>query len=117
MRQTAVMLMALGGAVAICGCSIAGAWRVVSTDPPGAPFPVHVLTLDPSGSYTATGPEGTKPQTTTGQYRLSGSRLEVLEGGKVPRSFQARRRLDGALVLAYEEGGVSVSATLVRAEE
>ena len=117
MRRIATTLIALGGAVALGGCSIAGSWRVVSTEPPGAPFPVAVLTLDPNNTYTATGSNDARPRTTTGQYRWNGSRLDVLETGKVPRSYQARRRFDGSLVLTYEERGARVSATLVRAEE
>lgn len=117
LRRMATALAMLAGALALSGCSIAGSWRVVSIDPPGAPFPVQVLTLDPNNNYTATGPEHAKPCTTTGQYRFNGSRLEVVEGGRMPRTYGARRQMDGSLVLTYEERGVRVRATLVRTEE
>jgi len=103
--------------VALCGCSITGSWRMVSTDPPEVPFPVEVLTFDPDNNYTATGPKGATPRTTTGQYQLRGSKLEILEAGKMPRVYRARRTGDNTLFLTYEEQGARATATFVRTDE
>ncbi|MGD2110959.1 MAG: hypothetical protein PVI86_16405 [Phycisphaerae bacterium] len=100
----------------LSACSIAGSWRVVSTDPPEAPFPVEVVTFDPQHNYTATSSKTLKRGGSTGKYRWNGFRLEIAESGKSPRTYKARRQPDGTLVLTYEENGIGVSATLVRTE-
>ncbi len=117
MRRIAASVALSGLIVALCGCSITGSWRIVSTDPPDAPFPVEVLTFDPDNNYTATGPEGARPRTSTGQYQLKGSKLEILEGGRMPRVYRARRKGDTTLVLTYEEQGDRVTATFVRTDK
>ena len=114
MRRASVILTSFTCAIGMAGCSIAGSWRVVSTNPPGAPFPAQVVTFDRNNSYTATGPEEDGGVTSTGQYRFNWFNLDILEPGNMPRTYRARRQLNGALVLTYEQRGAKVSATLVK---
>ncbi len=96
------------------GCSIAGSWRTVAVDPPGAPFPVEAVRFDAANTYTSTGTYGGERRTTTGRYDFNGFKLDITEGGRLPRSYAARLRLDGKLVLTLREGDAKMTATLAK---
>ncbi len=117
MRRTFLMLFLPLFAVAGTGCSIAGSWQRVAVDPPGAPFPIDHVTFDRNDNYTATWSHDGRPRTSTGRYHWNGFKLDVAQEAKMPRSYRARLRLDGKLVLTYEEGGAKVMATLEKAEQ
>jgi hypothetical protein len=117
MRRTTVVLAALMGATTAGGCSIAGSWRTIAVDPPGAPFPVDRVTFDRDDNYTATGSREGETRTSTGRYRWNWFKLDVLEPGGQPRTYSAQRRLDGKLVLTYKEGRGKVTATLAKVDE
>lgn len=96
------------------GCSIAGSWRTVAVDPPGALFPVEVVRFDGANTYTSTGVYGGEKRTTTGRYEFNGFKLDITEGDRLPRSYGARLRLDGKLVLTLREGDAKMTATLAK---
>jgi len=113
-RASIVCFAVFGPLVGLCGCSVAGSWQVVSTDPPQVPFPVETVSFDGRHRYVATESSKQGPKTSSGLYRLKGSQLEIREIGKTPRTYRVRRRWDNTLVLTYEENGYAVSATLQR---
>lgn len=112
-----MVLVTLICAATAGGCSIAGSWRTIAVDPPGAPFPVDRVTFDRGNSYTATGSREGEIRTSTGHYRWNWFKLDIMEPGRLPRTYSARRRLDGTLMLTYEEGRGKVTATLAKVDE
>ena len=102
----------------VSGCSITGSingtWRTVSVDPPGAPFPVDAITFDQNQNYTASWAQAGKTRTTLGQYRWSGSRLEVVRPGNQPQTYKASIGLDGRLTMTYGAGESKIEAKLER---
>ena len=113
-------LLKLTGCLSLMsGCSItgsiAGTWRTVSVDPPGASFPVDTITFDRNHNYTASWAQAGKPRTTLGQYRWNGSRLEVLRPGNQPQTYKASVGLDGRLTMTYGSGESKIQAKLERA--
>ena len=102
---------------AIGGCSVAGSWKTDTIEPPGVPFPVEMLTLSPDSQYTASWQENGRRRTSTGQYRWTGSELEIIEGGRTARTYQGKLRLDGRLVLTYGEGNAKVVAILEKSKD
>lgn len=100
--------------LAFFGCGIAGSWKRVAVDPPGAPFPMDHVTFDRDNNYTATWSQQERARTSTGRYKWNGFKLDIMERGSLPRAYRARLRLDGKLVLTYEERGAKVAATLER---
>ncbi len=106
-----------GICVAACSaCSITGSWKRVATDPPGAPFPVDFVAFDKDNRYTATWRRDNETRTSTGRYDWNGSRLEIIHPHAEPRTYKGRLRLDGQLVLTYEEGQAKVVATFAKTE-
>lgn len=102
--------------VAAAGCNIVGSWRTVEIEPPGAPFPILMVNFDQGNEYTATRIQNGEPRTSTGRYEFNGSTLTVTEGNTMPRKYRVRRRLDGRLVLTYQEGDAKVTATLSKVD-
>ena len=72
------------------------------------------VTFDRDNNYTATWSKQERARTSTGRYKWNGFKLDIMERGSLPRVYRARLRLDGKLVLTYEERGVKVAATLER---
>ena len=101
--------------LAATGCSsITGSWKKVSTHPKGAPFPVDAIIFNQQQQYTSTWTYDGETHTSTGQYRYSGNTLKVQQGNNVPRSYKAKLKMDGSLVLTYKVGDTTVSATLIK---
>ena len=115
--NNAIRSAVLGLALTTVGCSLAGSWRTVSLDPPGAPFPVDTITLDRDNNYTATWTWDGARRTTTGRYKWNGSTLEVAPPGSLPRKYGARLRADGKLVMTYMHGDAKLTATLERVDK
>ena len=112
-----MQLLKLTGCLALMsGCSIAGTWRTVSVDPPGASFPVDTITFDQNHNYTATWAQAGKSRTTLGQYRWNGSRLEVVRPGNQAQTYKASVGLDGRLTMTYGTGDSKIEAKLERGE-
>jgi hypothetical protein len=88
----------------------------MTVDPPGVPFPLEHATFDRDQSYTASWTQDGQRRTSVGTYDFNGFKLEVLEAGSLPRTYQAKLRLDGKLVLTYEKGDARVSAILEKVE-
>ena len=86
----------------------------MAVDPPGALFPVEVVSFDGANTYTSIGLFGGKRRTTTGRYEFNGFKLDITEGDRMPRSYGARLRLDGKLVLTLREGDAKMTATLAK---
>lgn len=117
MQRTTMVLAALMCITTAGGCTIAGSWRTIAIDPPGAPFPVDRVTFDRGNNYTASGSQEGEIRTSTGRYRWNWFKLDVMEPGRLPRTYSARRRLDGKLMLTYEEGRGKVTATLAKVDK
>ena len=100
--------------LAFFGCSIAGSWQRVAVDPPGVPFPLDHVTFDRDNNYTATWSQQERARTSTGRYKWNGFKLDIMERGSMPRTYRANLRMDGRLVLTYQERGAKVAATLER---
>jgi len=83
-------------------------------DPPGARFPVDRVTFDREHNYTATWSQGGETRTSTGRYRFNWLELDIMETGKQPRTYRAYHRLDGKLVLMYDEGRGKTTAILTK---
>ncbi len=96
------------------GCSIAGSWRTIAVDPPGALFPVETVRFDGANTYTSTGLFHGEKRTTSGRYHFNGFKLDITEGDRLPRSYGVRLRLDGKLVLTLREGDAKITATLAK---
>ncbi len=104
----------------LAGCaSPAGSWRTVEITPAGAPFPIHQVTFDEKGKYTATGLFTAQGQhdgrihTTTGAYKLTGQGLSLSPLGGPTLEYRARRRADGKMVLTFKPPGQDRSVTAV----
>ncbi len=110
MHRAWIVAGAIGFSVG--GCSVAGSWKTDTIDPPGVPFPVDTLTLSPDSQYTASWQEKGRQRTSTGQYRWTGSKLEIIEAGRTARTYRGKLRLDGRLELTYGEGDAKVVITL-----
>ena len=117
MQRTTMVLAALICITTAGGCTIAGSWRTIAVDPPGAPFPVDRVTFDRDNNYTASGSQEGEICTSTGRYRWNWFKLDVMEPGRLPRTYSARRRLDGRLVLTYKEGRGKVTAILAKMDK
>ena len=108
----------IGCLVLMSGCSITGpitgTWRTVSTDPPGAPFPVDVITFDQNHKYTVSWAQAGKTRTTLGDYRWNGARLEVVKPGNQPQTYKASVGLDGRLTMTFGSGESMIKAKLER---
>ena len=111
------LLSIIGWVGVDAGCSLAGSWRIVSVDPPGMPFPVDTVTFDRNQNYTATRRHEGKTHTSTGQFHWDGFTLDVMQPGTVPRTYGARLRLDGNLVLTNRQGETKAVAILTRTHE
>ncbi len=116
-QQRMLLPTTIACALATAGCSIAGSWRTVSTEPPGVTFPINTLTLDGDGNYTATWIVKDETRTDTGFYRWDGFTLDVEQAGSMPRSYGARLRLNGNLLLTHRQGNARAVATLVKTQE
>ncbi len=100
----------------VAGCNIVGSWRTVEIEPPGASFPVQMVSFDQGNRYAATRLHHGKKQTSTGRYEFNGHALKIIDGNTLPRTYRARLRLDGRLVLTYQEGDTKVTATLSKVD-
>ncbi len=112
MRRNLIALTTMPLAFAVVGCSLAGSWRVIATDPPGAPFPVSVVTFDRDHNCTSTWSQAGGARTSVAQYRWNGFNLKIMEAGRLPLTYRARRSLGGGLVLTYRKNDAKVVATL-----
>ena len=98
---------------ALCGCAqtLSGGWETVDVQPAGASFPFNRIQFDPSGKYTASGLfDGSgrmtdDVRTTTGDFRQSGSQLQVQPHKGDPQSYRMRRRLDGKMEVILDTPG------------
>ena len=117
MRSKPVNLAAVAFFLVATGCSITGSWRRIATDPPNTPFPVDLVAFDQHDRYTATWLDQDQTRTSTGRYDWNGSKLIIRRPNAEPRIYKGRLRLDGTLVLTYQEGGDSVSAILKKTDE
>ncbi len=107
--------------ILICGCSsnIAGSWQTAEVRPQGAVFPIHQVTFDDQGKYTATGQftaQGAYTgdvHTTTGDYKKQGQTVRVSPIGGPPVEYQVRRRMDGKLEMTLKLPGKDRDVTAV----
>jgi hypothetical protein len=111
-RASLVFLLALvsGG----CATNLSGTWKTVNVDPPGAPFPLHQVTFDEEGRYTASAMQDGEKHTSVGTYRQGLTFLEVRQDGRLPRNYRCKRLSDGSILLMFEEGEAKSTATLQR---
>lgn len=116
LRPPRLLVFLVGAASLLGGCSVAGSWRVVDIDPAGAPFPVDQVTFSAGNQYTASWTQAGEKRTGTGDYRLRGSMLDIMEQGRAPRSYHLKRRGNDTILLTYRENNAAVTATLKRAE-
>ncbi len=70
------------------------------------------VTFDRANNYTATWSQQERARTSTGRYKFSGFKLDIMERGSLPRAYRANLRMNGKLVLTYQERGAKVAATL-----
>ena len=86
-----------------CAQKLSGDWEAVQVSPPGASFPFNRVQFDPAGKYTATGLyDGhgrmtDEVRTTTGDFRQSGGKLQILPHKGDAQAYRIRRRLDGKM--------------------
>lgn len=113
-RRSLACLVCLFG---LTDCTIAGSWKTVSVDPPGASVPVDSITFDKSHNYTASWQQAGKSRTTLGEYRWNGFRLNVVRPGNQPETYGARIGLDGKLTLTYGTGASKIKTVLERADQ
>ncbi len=113
-RSARALIGAVGCVLVGAGCSVAGSWRLVSVDPPGAPFPIESLTLDARDQYTATCIQAGRVRTETGEYQWNGRSLSVRAEGMGGRTYPAKLQPGGHLVLTHIQGGVKIVATLAK---
>lgn len=123
--MTRYLQIACTATLAIGGCSMDGSWQAISIDPPDASFPMRKISFDDQGRFTSTSdvspmgyPDG-KTRTSTGKYRLAGSRLHLETSTAAPISYSVRRRFDGKLVLTFTSPDKKrkVAAVFERVEE
>lgn len=111
-RTCAGTTLALLSALSATGCSLAGSWQTVSVEPLGLPFPLEAITLDNDNNYTATWAHDGQRRTTTGRFKWNGRSLELARQGFSPRKYRAKKRLDGKLVMYFEQNDVTMTAIL-----
>ena len=117
LHSVAALSLLVALALVFTGCSITGSWKRVRVDPPGVPFPVEHVTFGADRSYTASWSHEGSPRTSTGMFDWNGMRLDIHQSGMQPRSYRARRRLDGKLELIYGQGKGAVTAVLERTNQ
>lgn len=94
---------------------------MVNVQPPGAAFPFNRVQFDPAGKYTATGMyDGSgrmadDVRTTTGDFRQSGSQLQIQPHKGDPQVYTVRRRLDGKMEIILNAPGQPKPITAVLA--
>jgi len=95
-----------------CTTNLSGTWNTVEVEPPGGPFPLHRVTFDEHGRYTASSMRDGEKHTSVGTYRQGLSFLEITQQGRLPRNYHFKRLSDGTIRLTFEEG--KATATLQR---
>lgn len=115
--RTAVVLTA---ATLIGGCSIAGTWNTVKTEPADAEArsPFQVVTFNDEGGYTATGEQGSKVITATGTYQWDGAKLTVHPSDGETRVYPGHLNIfTEQLVLTHKSGDEKMTAWFEKVEE
>lgn len=111
--------MLLAGTVLVGGCSLAGTWSTVRTDPAdaGGRSPFQMVTFNDEGGYTATGQEGSKVITKTGAYEWNGSKLTIRPADGEVRVYTGHINiLTKQLVLTHKMDGQKITAWMERIE-
>ncbi len=119
MPRYARTIVLLTTAILIGGCSIAGTWNTVKTDPADseARSPFQVVTFNDDGGYTATGTHGEKVVTATGTYKWDGMKLTVIPAEGEERVYPGH--LNGftqQLVLTHKMGDTKMTAWMEKAK-
>ncbi len=120
-RVSNARLLYCAAIVLISGCSrsISGSWQTAEIHPQGAAFPIHQVTFDAQGKYTATGEFSAQgayngdTHTTTGTYERQWQTVRVSPIGGPPLEYKTRRRLDGKLVMTLKVPGQDSEVTAV----
>jgi hypothetical protein len=116
LRTVAVLAVA----VLIGGCSIAGTWNTVKTEPADADVrsPFQMVTFNDEGGYTATGQRGSDVVTNTGTYKWDGMKLTIHPSEGETRVYPGHYNLfTKQLVLTHKSGDVKMKAWMERVEE
>lgn len=119
--QRYLRIVALLAVVALVGgCSIAGTWETMKTEPTGMGHesPFDRVTFNDDGGYSATGTHGGEIVTNTGTYEWNGMKLVVNSSDGEERVYPGHYdAFKGQLVLHHGEGEEKVTAWMERVEE
>jgi hypothetical protein len=103
----------------ISGCSIAGTWKTVKTDPAdqASACPSEMVTFNDEGGYTATGQHGGEAVTSTGTYEWDGFKLTVKPAEGETRVYPGHYdAFTSQLVLTHKMDDKKTTAWMEKAE-
>jgi len=104
----------------ISGCSIAGTWKTVKSEPADAAArsPFQMVTFNDEGGYTATGQHGSEVITDTGTYEWDGTKLTVHPGKGDTRVYPGYLDIfKNQLVLTHKTEDMKMTAWMEKVEE
>jgi hypothetical protein len=116
LRTVAVLSIA----VLISGCSIAGTWNTVKTEPAGseARSPFQMVTFNEDGGYTATGQHGSEVVTNTGKYEWDGFKLTIHPSEGEDRVYPGTYNMfTKQLILTHKTEDTTMKAWMERVAE
>jgi hypothetical protein len=118
LRRALMLSVAIACGPGGCAKDLSGSWETVQVRPEGASFPFNRIqfgegTYTAFGLYDGDGRMAEDVQTTTGEYRRSGSALQIKPHKGANQSYHVRRRLDGRLeIVMTRPGGKPLTAVL-----
>ncbi|MFQ5492166.1 MAG: hypothetical protein ACE5GE_15730 [Phycisphaerae bacterium] len=104
----------------IGGCSIAGTWKSVRTDPADAmsKTPFQMVTFNDDGEYSATRQEGSQVMTATGTYKWDGMKLTITPSEGEQRVYPGCLDMfTGQLVLKHKHEDQKTTAWMEKVDE
>ena len=110
----------LATALLIGGCSIAGTWNTVKTEPADTDLrsPFQMVTFNDEGGYTATGQRGSEVINATGTYEWDGAKLTVHPSDGETRVYPGHLNIfTKQLVLTHKRDDTKVTAWFEKVEE
>lgn len=119
MRRHVCAIVLLTVVTFLGGCSIAGTWKTVKTEPADSAdrCPFQMVTFNDEGGYTATRQQGSQVVTKTGTYQWDGTKLTVKPAEGETRVYPGYYDIfTSRLVLTYKKDNQKTTAWMEKAK-
>ncbi|MHC4065811.1 MAG: hypothetical protein ACYSUI_15120 [Planctomycetota bacterium] len=119
MKRHAVTVFTAVATIMLSGCSLAGTWKAVKTDPADAVehFPILMVTFNADGEYSASEQHGSDVKTSLGTYKWDGLKLTIMPNDGAKRVYSGNKNLfTRQLVLSHQVKDQKVTAWLEKQE-